>query len=223
VAPQLPPPLTRAARLALLHGPYAIVNDADGSPDPVDIARACVGAGVRVVQYRAKRGVDAERLRTLRRLTAEYSTLLVVNDDLEAALAFDCDGVHLGPDDGAFAGLEHERARLGDRLLGISAGTPGEARAAQAAGADYVGIGAVFATTSKNDAGAPIGLDGLRAVADACGLPAAAIGGIGAANLAEVARTGVAMAAVISAIASAPSPAAAARELVDIWNRERGQ
>ncbi|MEO7202441.1 MAG: thiamine phosphate synthase, partial [Candidatus Tumulicola sp.] len=81
--------------------------------------------------------------------------------------------------------------------------------------------GAVFATASKDDAGAPIGLDGLRAVAAASTLPAAAIGGIGAANLAEVARTGVAMAAVISAVASAPDPAAAARELVAIWNRER--
>jgi thiamine-phosphate pyrophosphorylase len=222
VAPHIPP-LTRDARRALLRGPYVIVNDGHGSPDPVDIARACIDGGVRVVQYRAKRGIDGARLRALREMTTQSGTLLVVNDDVEAALTFDCDGVHLGPDDGAFAGLDPVRERLTGRLIGVSAGTPEEARAAHAAGADYVGIGAVFATASKDDAGPPIGVDGLRAVAAACPLPAAAIGGIGAANLAEVARTGVAMAAVISAVASAPNPAAAARELVDIWNRERGQ
>jgi thiamine-phosphate pyrophosphorylase len=220
VAPHLPP-LTRNARLALLRGPYVIVND-DG-PDPIGIANACIGAGVHVVQYRAKRGIDAARLGALRGITAESGTLLVVNDDIESALAFDCDGVHIGPDDGAFGGLDLVRERLNDRLIGVSAGTPEEARAAQAAGADYIGIGAVFATASKDDAGAPIGLDGLRAAAAACDLPAAAIGGIGAANVAEIARTGVAMAAVISAVASAPDPAAAARELVAIWNRERGE
>jgi thiamine-phosphate pyrophosphorylase len=221
VAPQLPPPLTRAARLALLRGPYVIVNDGRGSPDPVDIARACIEAGVYVVQYRAKCGIDTARLRSLREMTAQSGALLVVNDDIEAALAFECDGVHLGPDDGAFAGLDPVRARFNDRLIGVSAGTPDEARAAQAAGADYIGIGAVFATASKDDAGAPIGLHGLRAVAAACALPAAAIGGIDRENIAAVARTGVAMAAVISAVAGARDPVAAARELVHIWNRER--
>lgn len=214
------PPLTRHARRTLLRGPYVIVNENRGSPDPVNIVRACIDGGVRVVQYRAKRGIDGARLRALRAITAENGALLVVNDDIEAASAFDCDGVHLGPDDGAFAGLGPVRERLPERLIGVSAGTPEEARAAQAAGADYIGIGAVFATVSKDDAGAPIGLDGLRAVAAACTLPAAAIGGIGAENLAGVAHTGVAMAAVISAVASANDPAAAARELVDIWDRE---
>jgi thiamine-phosphate pyrophosphorylase len=219
VASQLPP-LTRSSRVASLRGPYVIVNE--GTPDPVGLARACVRAGVRVVQYRAKRGMSADSLRALRNVTAEHGALLIVNDDADAALAFDCDGVHLGPDDGAFDGLESVRVRLGQRLIGISAGTPGEARAAQAAGADYIGIGAVYATASKDDAGAPIGLDGLRAVGAACTLPAAAIGGIDARNLADVARTGVAMAAVISAIAGASDPERAARDLVAIWNGERG-
>ncbi|MEO7202854.1 MAG: thiamine phosphate synthase, partial [Candidatus Tumulicola sp.] len=144
MAPHLPP-LTRNARLALLRGPYVIVNDGHGSPDPVDIVRACIDGGVRVVQYRAKQGIDAARLRALREITAENGTLLVVNDDIEATLAFDCDGVHLGPDDGAFGGLDLVRERSIDRLIGVSAGTPEEARAAHAGGADYIGIGAVFA------------------------------------------------------------------------------
>jgi thiamine-phosphate pyrophosphorylase len=218
MAPQLPA-VTRSARTALLHGPYLIVNE--GTPDPVVLARAALGAGICVLQYRAKRGIDPERLRALRALTLRKGALLIVNDDIDASIAFDCDGVHLGPDDGAFDDMRAIRERLGQRLIGISAGTPDEARSAERARADYVGIGAVYATTSKGDAGAPIGLDGLRAVARACALPAAAIGGIGPANIAEVAGTGVAMAAVISAIAGALDPERAARALVDTWNRER--
>ena len=218
MAPQLPA-LSRFARATLLRGPYVIVNE--GTPDPVELADASLRAGISVVQYRAKRGIDTDRLRALRVLTSREGALLIVNDDIDAAVTFDCDGVHLGPDDGAFEDIGPIRARLGERLIGISAGTPDEARAAQRAGADYVGIGSVYATTSKDDAGLPIGIDGLRAVASASALPAAAIGGIGPANIAEVARTGVAMAAVISAIAAAPDPERAARVLVATWNRER--
>jgi thiamine-phosphate diphosphorylase len=218
VASQLPA-LTRAARVALLHGPYVIVNE--GARDPVAIARACLRAGIRVLQYRAKRGIAGERLRAIRDATTAGDALLIVNDDVEAAIAFDCDGVHLGPDDGAFDPLGPVRDRMGERLIGISAGTPDEARAAERAHADYVGIGAVYATASKDDAGAPIGIHGLLDVAAASTLSAAAIGGITAGTIAEIARTGVAMAAVISAVADASDPEAAARELVAVWNRER--
>lgn len=211
--------MTRSARAALLHGPYLIVNE--GTPDPVVLTRAALRAGICVLQYRAKRGIDPERLHALRALTFGEGALLIVNDDIDAAVAFNCDGVHLGPDDGAFDDIRAVRERVGERLIGISAGTPDEGRSAERAGADYVGIGAVYATTSKNDAGSPIGLDGLCAVAQACALPAAAIGGIGPANIAEVARTGVAMAAVISAIAGAADSERAARRLVETWNRER--
>ncbi|HEY3674398.1 MAG TPA: thiamine phosphate synthase [Candidatus Tumulicola sp.] len=218
MAPQLPA-LTRAARVALLHGPYAIVNE--GRPNPVDIAAASVRAGMRVVQYRAKHGIDAERLRAVRELTAREHALLILNDDVEAAIAFDCDGVHLGPDDGAFDDVRPIRERMGQRLMGISAGTVDEACWAERAGADYIGVGAVYATTSKNDAGAPIGIDALRSVAAASSLPIAAIGGIGVTNIAEVAGTGVAMAAVISAIAAAPDAERAAHALVEAWNGAR--
>ena len=90
-------------------------------------------------------------------------------------------------------------------LIGASCGTPAEARAAQRAGADTIGIGAVYATSTKTDAGAAIGLDGLRAVMNATTLPCAAIGGIGLHNIGAIAQTGVAMACVISAIARAGS------------------
>ncbi len=218
MAPQLPP-LTHAARVELLRGPYVIVNE--GARDPVELARACMHAGVRVLQYRAKRGIVGERLRALREATVGGGALLIVNDDVEAAIAFDCDGVHLGPDDGAFDPLGPVRDRMVERLIGISAGTPDEGARGAASRRRLRRYRAVYSTASKDDAGAPIGIHGLRDVAAATTLPAAAIGGITAGSIAEVARTGIAMAAVISAVADANDPEAAARELVVVWNRER--
>ncbi len=104
---------------------------------------------------------------------------------------------------------------MGDRLVGLSCGTPAEARTA--GDADYLGVGSVYATASKADAGTPIGIAGLLAVARETTLPVAAIGGIDAANLHEVRSAGVAMAAVISAVAAAGDAAAAARTLVELW------
>jgi thiamine-phosphate pyrophosphorylase len=206
--------VTRAERAALLHGIYVIVND---EPAPAQLAAASLEAGVRIVQYRAKRGADARAARELRSLTRRYDALLVMNDAVEAALEFDCDGVHLGPDDRGFADVARVRAVLGDRLIGLSCGTVAEIRSAAAGGADYAGVGPVYATASKSEAGTPIGIDGLREIAAASALPVAAIGGINAYNLADVRAAGVAMAAVISAVAQAADPSAAARALVEAW------
>ena len=138
---------------------------------------------------------------------------LIVNDRVEVARAAGADGVHLGQDD-----LDAARARaiLGpDRLIGVSAGTAAEAARVDKASADYAGIGSVYATPTKPDAGAPIGIAGLGALAAALApLPAVAIGGIGAGNAAEVMASGVADGiAVVSAICGAPDPEAAARAL----------
>ncbi|MEO6836368.1 MAG: thiamine phosphate synthase [Candidatus Tumulicola sp.] len=209
-------PLTRAGRAALLHGIYLIVND--GAADPLPVTGAALRAGVRIVQYRAKCGIVEGRLRDLRALTRARRALLIVNDDARAALKFDCDGVHLGRGDAGFTDVARVRAMVGDRLIGLSCGTAAEASAAASQDADYLGVGPVYATASKDDAGDPIGIDGLLGVAGAGRLPVAAIGGIGALNVGEVARSGVAMAAVISAIGHDPDPAAAALRLVRVWN-----
>jgi thiamine-phosphate pyrophosphorylase len=209
-------PLERAQRAALLRGIYAIVNE--GGPDPLALAHAATAAGIRVVQYRAKHGVVAHTLRELRALTHASGALLIVNDDAAAAAQFDCDGVHLGPDDPGFADVAPVRAALGQGLIGLSCGTLAEARAADEQDVDYVGVGSVFATATKSDAGEPIGVDGLASVAATTRLPVAAIGGIDAFNVSAVARSGVAMAAVISAIADDADPAFAAQRLVRMWN-----
>lgn len=199
-----------------LTGIYAIVNE--GAGDPAEIAAQVLQGGVRILQYRAKAGLLPARVRALRALTREHNALFILNDDWRAALAFDADGVHVGPEDAAPAQLGEIRRDLAGRILGISCGTPEEARAAERAGADYIGAGCVFPTGSKADAGDPIGISGLRAVAAAGSLPVAAIGGITLENLAQIRDAGVAMAAVISALQTGADPRAAAAALVAAWN-----
>jgi thiamine-phosphate pyrophosphorylase len=215
VAAHAPGRIERSRRAALLHGIYVIVNE---DARVLEIARAALDAGVRIVQYRAKGGIDAAHLVVLRALTRECDALLIMNDDWRAAIEHDCDGVHLGPDDAGFTRAADVRAAMGERLVGLSCGTLGEVRAANAAGADYLGLGSVFATHSKADAGAPIGMGGLRVLATASAVPAAAIGGITTATIPAVRSCGAAMAAVISAIADASDPRSAAVALVTAWN-----
>jgi thiamine-phosphate pyrophosphorylase len=210
--------MTRAQRAALLHGIYAIVNEA-ALPDPVELTRAVLAGGARIVQYRAKNGIAAENARAMRALTRAHDALFIINDDWRAVQTYDADGVHVGPDDVRPREFVAIRAALRERLIGISCGTPREARAA--AHADYIGVGSIYATTSKSDAGEPIGIAGLQAVAAQTALPVAAIGGITLAHIPEIRKAGVAMAAVISAISRAADPQAATAALVGAWLGEK--
>lgn len=186
--------------------------------DPVGLTRAILEGGVRIVQYRAKTGIVPAQATAMRELTRAHDSLFLINDDWRAAQRFDADGVHLGPDDAGFRELRQVRRALGDRIIGVSCGTPNEARMAQTGGADYIGAGSVYATSSKTDAGDPIGLAGLKEIAAATKLPVAAIGGITAENIRDVRETGVAMAAMISAFSLAADPRAAAAALANAWN-----
>jgi thiamine-phosphate pyrophosphorylase len=214
MATPAPARVTRAARADLLHGIYAILND---EMRTLDLARAVLDAGVRIVQYRAKNGIRSECARALRELTRERDALLILNDDWRAAIACDCDGVHLGPDDDGFAAAAVRHA-MQERLIGLSCGTAGEIRDAGGSDVDYLGIGPVFETSSKSDAGRPLGIDGLRSLVRQTLLPVAAIGGITIAHLAEIRHSGVAMAAVISAVTSAAQPHTATERLVSQWS-----
>lgn len=209
--------MTRAQRAALLRGIYAIVNE-DRRGDPVRLTDAILRGGARIVQYRAKSGIVDERARAMRELTRHYGALFIVNDDWRAAEKYDADGAHLGPDDAQARELPAIRAALADRLIGLSCGTPDEMRAAYASDADYAGVGSVYATASKEDAGEPLGVAGLRRVAQAAPLPAAAIGGITLGNIAQIRAAGVAMAAVLSALCNASDPESATASLVRAWN-----
>lgn len=206
--------LAAHALVSRLHGIYAIVNE---TPQAVGVTRALLAGGARIVQYRAKRGIVAEHALAMRNLTRDAGALFLLNDAWSAVNEFDADGVHVGPDDAQPHEFAQIRTALAGRILGVSCGTADEARAAEAASADYIGVGCIFPTASKADAGEPIGISGLVSVASATRLPVAAIGGITLANLPQVRETGVAMAAVISAISSAPDPHAATAELVRVW------
>jgi thiamine-phosphate pyrophosphorylase len=161
---------------------HAIVAD-------LDTARVAVAAGATVVQLRVK-GATEEIVARGTGLGG-LGVTFVVNDDVAAALALGADGVHLGQDDAG-----HERARAAGLLLGRSASTLAQARAADA---DYLGVGPVWETPSKDDADPAIGIAGLRRICAAVSIPVVAIGGIDATNAAECIAAGAAGVAVIRA------------------------
>jgi thiamine-phosphate diphosphorylase len=205
--------MTNAERF---RGIYVLIDPA-AHAEPMAYLDALLRGGIRLVQVRAKRGIAPDLFRaTVARIRVAGGTA-IANDDVE--LALEADGVHLGQEDLAGHDLRSLRERLGARAIGLSCGTPAEARAVPTGLVDYLGAGPIFATASKDDAGGPIGVNGVRVVVEATSLPVAAIGGIGLASLARVRETGATMAAVISALAAAPDPEAAARAFVQAWSR----
>jgi thiamine-phosphate diphosphorylase len=165
--------------------------------DDLQNARAAVEGGATVIQLRVK-GLGTEELVEAGRPFRELPATFVVNDDVDAALRLEADGVHLGrADEGA------ERALEDGLLLGLSAASVDEAKAAEARRAGYVGAGPVWPTPSKPDADPPVGLDGLRAICDAVEVPVVAIGGIDASNAADCIRAGAEGVAVIRAATDA--------------------
>jgi thiamine-phosphate pyrophosphorylase len=197
-----------------LTGIYALVEP-QRHVKPLEYVDALLRGGIRLFQLRAKGGCEPALLDAFVGRVRAAGGITIVNDDV--ALAEHADGVHLGQEDAAMHDLAALRARLGTRIIGLSCGTPHEARAAHAV-VDYLGVGPIFATASKADAGGPIGVSGVRAVAHATTLPIAAIGGITLASLSRVRETGAVMAAVISALAGGDDPAATARAFVTAWN-----
>ena len=177
-----------------------------------EVVAAALDGGVDVVQLRDKAASARERYETglrLRELTAEAGVPLVVNDRIDLAAAVDADGVHLGQSDLSVAVA---REQLGESaVVGVSASTVEQAEAAQAAGADYLGVGAVYGTDSKDVSGDRngIGTERIAAVADAVEIPVIGIGGIDAGNAAPVVAAGATGVAVLSAITAAEDPAAA--------------
>jgi thiamine-phosphate pyrophosphorylase len=207
---------------------YLVTDTELSRPRPVaDVVRAAVAGGVTVVQVRDKAASRRELLELTRAVQAAVPphVPVVVNDAVDVALLAGADGVHVGQDDLPPAEV---RALIGpDRLLGFSVSSTDELAVALALPAgtlDLVGIGPVRGTPTKPDAGAPLGVDGVRdlaAAARAAGLATVAIGGIDAANAGEVAATGVDGVCVVSAVCAAPDPAAAARALRDAVERGR--
>ena len=167
------------------------------------------------MQVRAKSGIDDATLVAIVNRVRAAGGIAIVNDDVRLARL--ADGVHLGQEDAARIDMRALRDALPDAVIGLSCGTPAEARAADPALVDYVGAGPIFDTPSKGDAGPPIGISGVRAVADATALPCAAIGGISLDTIARARESTAGMAAVMGALIG-DDPEAVARELIARWN-----
>lgn len=202
-----------------------VLTDRDWSRgrEMLAVATAAIDGGATVIQLRDKAASTRQLIeegQALRQLTRERGVLLIVNDRVEIALALDADGAHVGQDDmpGRMA-----RALLGpNRILGISAGTLGEAAGAVAAGADYLGVGPIYATRAKADAGPETGPQLVRELAARYDVPLIGIGGITPGNAGEVIRAGAAGVAVITAVVAADDITAAARSVREAVDRMRG-
>lgn len=178
-----------------------------GARDPLTVLEQALQAGVTCFQLREK-GANAKTGETLilfaracQDLCRKYAVPFIINDDINLAEKLHADGVHIGQDD---ANAKYVRARLPHKILGVSAHTITEAKQAVADGADYIGVGPIYATTSKYDAEAPCGTAMLSAIKQHLPqLPIVAIGGITASNTPAILATQVDGVSVISAIASA--------------------
>ena len=191
-----------------------VIADAsrDRGRSHLEIAEAAIRGGATAIQLRMKDEPARLMVGTARRLATLCQTAgvtFIVNDRVDVAMIVEADGVHVGQDD---LPAEDVRRLLGRGvLLGVSAATVQEARAAERAGADYLGVGAIYATATKADAGAPVGPARIRELRRAVGLPLVAIGGITADNAAQVIAAGAQGVAVVSAVTTAEDMAAAAR------------
>ncbi len=172
-------------------------------------ARALLSAGVKILQYRekhAKAGVMLKECKALRKLTLDSDACFIIDDHIDIAMLVDADGVHVGQDD---LPVPEVRKLLGsDKIIGLSTHAPEQALAAVKAGADYIGVGPIFATQTKEDVCAPVGFDYLDWVVAHISLPFVAIGGIKEHNIGAVAAHGAACCALVSELVGAPDIAA---------------
>lgn len=209
------------ADLSCLRGIY-VLTDPNLRPDrsAEEIVRAAIAGGARVVQIRDKTRPRNELIPLARRLAAmahEAGALFIANDDVELALESGADGIHLGPDD--IHPAEARRILGPGRIIGVSVSTVEEA-APLAPFASYFGVGAIYGSTTKSDAGAPVGTEPILAISTQFPkTPIVAIGGIDTENIAPVKRAGAHAAAVVSAVVCAEDMEEATRALVEAWER----
>ena len=186
----------------------------------MEITRLAIAGGADTIQYRQKSGTTREMIeiaRNMKRLCTEAGVTFIVNDRLDVAIAAEADGVHLGQDDFP---IPMARGLLGEgRIIGGSAATLDEARKCLSEGADYVGFGPVYPTSSKDDAGPVSGIDILKQVVEIIPLPIIAIGGVGPENIPDVMRAGARGIAVISAVCCQDDPEEATRALYQALNK----
>ena len=167
----------------------------------IEVVREMLDAGVRLIQYREKEkkaGAKLDECRAIRQMTREAGASFIVNDDIDIAMLVEADGVHVGQHD---LPVEEVRRLVGrDMAIGLSTHTPEEARDAVRRGADYIGVGPIFKTFTKEDVVDPVGFEYLEYVAGNLNIPFVAIGGIKEHNIGEVIRRGARCVALITEV-----------------------
>ena len=198
-----------------LRGLYVIIDPAVArGRDEVEIAREALDGGARLLQLRDKtreKGLQLPIAQALGALCRERGALFIVNDHVDLALAAHADGVHVGQKDLPVGAVRRLAPR--EMIVGCSTNNPEEARRAEADGADYVSVGRLFPTGSKEDT-RPATTETLRAVKTAVSVPVCAIGGISETNIDEALAAGADIVAVIAAVIAAPDPSAGSGQAV---------
>jgi len=186
----------------------------------IEVAAEMIDAGIRVIQYREKEKEDRQKYEEclkIREMTKNADVTFIVNDRPDLALLVDADGIHLGQDD---LPVERVRRLVGNKMIiGLSTHSSAQAEAAQRSGVDYIGVGPIFATTTKKDVCEPVGLEYLDFVVKNINLPFVAIGGIKEYNIAEVSRRGARCIALVTEIVGAENIQAKVRALRAVLNR----
>lgn len=203
-------------------GIYALTSELHSQGrSNLEVAREILAAGVPILQYREKAKkvrVMYEECLVLRAMTQQYGAIFIINDHLDLALAVGADGVHIGQDD---LPLSKVRELVGpDLLIGVSTHSTAQAQAAVKDGADYIGVGPIFATHTKTDVCDPVGLDYLDYVVKNLKIPFVAIGGIKEHNLAEVVKAGARTVALVTEIVGNPNIAGKIKSLQRIMETQ---
>lgn len=190
----------------------------------IEVVRVMLDHGIRLVQYREKdkkMGLKYEECLEIRRMTREAGAAFVVNDDIDLAMLVGADGVHIGQED---LPVEAVRRLVGEGMaIGMSTHSPEEALAAVRRGADYIGVGPIFRTFTKEDVCDPVGYEYLEYVAREIDIPFVAIGGIKRHNVAEVVRRGARCVALITEIVEADDIGTAISELREAMQSAKEQ
>lgn len=197
---------------------YLVTDNSDNEKNFLKTIEESIKGGVTVVQIREKTAdtLDFYNLALkVKEITEKYNVPLIINDRVDIALAIDADGVHVGQSD---MPCDVTRKLIGkDKILGISAATVDEAKKAQNDGADYIGTGAVFPTTTKDDASS-VTKEELKEIVKSIEIPVVAIGGINLENASQLKDTGISGLSVVSAIMSSDNPKKSSEELLKIFN-----
>ena len=172
--------------------------------DPIELVSAQIRGGADVIQLREKESSKKDRLELglkLREIARQAGVLFIVNDDVDLALILDADGVHLGQDD---IPIRFARPLMKEKIIGVSTHSFEQVEEAVTAGADYIGVGPIFETITKEDRETLVGPELLFKIKDKCPIPYVAIGGIGIDNIHTITKAGCHRAAVVSDILLAP-------------------